>query len=115
MGRKQSRLYIVDLKNGTINEVKEIADDIAVGDAVWTPDGSGLLFSGFPIPDRRLGLIYWYAGNIDLQLSFLKTHSRGYLGQMHGCRIYALFCIHSKRLQSMHTARCDLSRSHIAR
>jgi hypothetical protein len=59
VGRKASRLYVADLARGTVSEVRGIPEDAAAGDATWAPDGSGLVYSGFPIPERRLGLIYW--------------------------------------------------------
>jgi hypothetical protein len=59
VGRKASRLYVADLARGTVSEVPGIPEDAAAGDATWVPDGSGLVYSGFPIPERRLGLIYW--------------------------------------------------------
>lgn len=57
--RRLSRLFVADFAAKTVAMVTGAPDAVAVGDAVWTPDGKGLVFIGFPVPERRLGLIYW--------------------------------------------------------
>eukprot|EP00124_Ichthyophonus_hoferi_P002184 Ihof_evm7s139 gene=Ihof_evmTU7s139 len=60
VGKKRSCLFVVNLETQAIEEIKGIPSDLCAGDAVWGPDGSYLVFTGFPVPIRRLGLIYCY-------------------------------------------------------
>ncbi|XP_063931578.1 acylamino-acid-releasing enzyme-like isoform X2 [Zophobas morio] len=57
-----ARLFVVDIERGCIEEVEGIPEDLCSGDASWTSDNSGLVFTGVPLDasSKRLGLLYCY-------------------------------------------------------
>jgi hypothetical protein len=55
---KKSRAYICKFDEKIVQEVAGVPDNIAVSSPVFTPDGKGVVFVGFDVNKRRLGLKY---------------------------------------------------------
>ncbi|XP_055332807.1 acylamino-acid-releasing enzyme-like [Paramacrobiotus metropolitanus] len=56
--KSQPVLCILDWNDNNASILANIPDGISPGQAVWTPDGSGIVFVGFDHLPERLGLVY---------------------------------------------------------
>ncbi|XP_031566344.1 acylamino-acid-releasing enzyme-like isoform X2 [Actinia tenebrosa] len=51
-------LTVLDIHKGDISVIDGIPDDLSVGQAIWNPGETGVVFSGWKHEPYRLGLIY---------------------------------------------------------
>lgn len=60
IGLANPTIYILDIENENIIQVKLTHNKLAVGQVIWSPDGKELVFVGWPYNHRKLGLKYCY-------------------------------------------------------
>lgn len=57
VGKHHPVVCIVNLTTEEVQQLDPLPDDVSCGQAIWTPDGKGVVFVGWSNQPRRLGLI----------------------------------------------------------
>jgi acylaminoacyl-peptidase len=58
VGTKLTRAFVCNFETRSVTEVAGVPSKIAVSSPIWSPDGQGVIFVGFDVSKKRLGLKY---------------------------------------------------------
>ena len=58
-GKSLSRLFVLHVPSNSVKAVEGVPPHLAAGQAIWSPDGTALIFTAFPVEPRRLGVRFY--------------------------------------------------------